>query len=222
MTQLRRLFFTAEGISLIIVFLVWAWAMYFVMPYLVIDFNLGRILLGMHNGSIILGGAIGLFLLWMIESWLIRDIWKRIVLHFVIFIVTGVGMYFWWRMYVVDGLSQLEIAVSEMDPVTTLKLTVLCSILFFPSILMQGSFRRHLNPQRAKLYQIIMIIGMCVALAFPIQQFWWFLASPIQPLSNLSVLPYGGSYHEAVKLIAGANMLQFSLIAWGRTKPASR
>jgi hypothetical protein len=193
------------------------WMMYTLRIYVLNDFNIILFLLQADGGWPILAGTFSIFFLWMLEVKLVKNWWKRWLVHMGIFAAIGVPLYFWWNHLVVETLvTNLEnLHLRDMTIEQALKLVVLCAVLFVPSLALSGGFRISKNPVRAQLYQFVIWLALCVGLAYPINLYWWLIAFPIQPLADWSIIPYAGSYHEAVKLVAGANSVRFFLIAWG-------
>lgn len=210
-------FRTAGGLDLIFTVVVSIWMMYTWRIYALNDVNIILHLLHSDGGWQTLIGAFIIFFLWMVEVKLVKNWWKRWIVHTVIFASIGVPLYFWWNHIVVQTLvnNQENMYLRDMTIEQALKLVGLCAVLFIPSLALSGGFKLSSNPMRAQLYQFVIWTALCVGLAYPITLYWWLVAFPIQPLADWSLIPYAGSYHESVKLVAGANGIRFFLIAWG-------
>jgi hypothetical protein len=214
---------TTAGLFLLLTISIMGWMVYTLTEYLKNDLLLIRFLVSNKEGWPVLGGVLSIFLFWMLELKLLKKIkrwWKRWFMRLLIFGGATFTMYFWWNQLVVDFLVSniRHLYLREMTIQQALKLVGLCTILFLPSVVLSGRCFIKTNPVYDHLCKLLLWVVMCIGLAIPINQYWWQIAFPIQPLADLSFLPYAGSYHEAVKLIAGANSVRFVLIAWGKRR----
>lgn len=221
LTRTIRSLASVSGISflLILAILIWMWQT--ITIYLKADVSLAFFLAQKPDGIPILAGVLFLYCLWILEVLFCKTLLKRLIVHVVLYFFVSVAMYFWWKYIVYQPLvGYLEhVYMEKMSLEQALKAGYMCAVLFLPSLMLCGSFAREPNRPKAQLYQLIGLIVMCAALAYPVSEYWWIIAYPIQPFSNDNIIPYAHGYHEALKLFAGANAFEFVCIAWGRTRP---
>lgn len=211
--------FTTGGLLMVLTLSIGIWMIHSLTGYLVNVWHI-TFYLFQTGGWSVLAGAFGIFLVWLAEVKVVKGWWKRWLVHVVLFAVAAVPVYFWWNYQMLEIMvaSVEDLHLRKISIEQTLKLLGLCAALFVPSIALSGGFKLSPYFERAQLYQVLLWIGLCVGLAVPINQFWWLVAMPIQPFADRSIIPYGGSFHEAVKLVAGANGLRLAMILWKSKK----